>query len=888
MSTKTVAIAYSQANESIAQQIDEHLSQAGYSFQHYVGGKSTEEAPLSKQLLTVYQPILLLISDNFLKSAQCMSKGLKLLQEKKDRIIPVVVKGMTEDENGQLIEVETEFDRVSDIIQYINYWQDQYLDLRRQKRKLRDSDSNFNEDRFNEHLQVMRDISTEAGEFLRMLRNMDRIEWRVFKHNNYEIFFKQTGDLASWEQIRHLTFTFDEPTIPQQQEEIAEEPEEESSIDLTDIPGMDLLPDDERKEASEIAVDAEESSDDTQEDEPALELTHVHDNEEGFGEEEDDDDEDYDDEDFEEDSEEEEIQSIIQKSIRYMESDQPSSAFEYMEQALESYPSNVDLRYHYAIMLAQNHRNLDQALYHLDLVLEIEPSFADAHFLKGEIAEIREDYANAIRSYQKAVRHNDTHSDGYYRLGTLFATQVEDGEDQGAAYLKKAIKYNPGHVDALYQYASLLYEDLNKPNKALKHLENVLDLDDQHPYANYDIALIHYQKEEFELANAYYQKAISINPELQTEENDRAFGVSLPEAAEKTIDIPSVADDNTEEETIELPETPAPNPISQFTEPENMKKTAEEPEEFFANSMKEMEDPLQLLKDNIQKLEDMIHSKEQEFKKLLEREDELDKAAKAKTKTALITGATAGIGKATAEVFAENGYRLILTGRRAERLVAFKQQLEEEHEVSIKTLSFDVTNAEACQQAVESLEDEWQNIDILVNNAGKAKGKAPIHEGKLEHWEEMIDTNIKGLLYMSRAVSPYMVKRENGHIINVCSLAGKEVYPNGNVYCATKHAVDALTKGMQLDLHAYNVRVSQVSPAMVEETEFASVRYDGDEEKAQIYDGFQPLKARDVGETIFFISNRPAHVNIQDVVMMGVQQPNSVTVDKSGREKFEE
>jgi NADP-dependent 3-hydroxy acid dehydrogenase YdfG len=300
-------------------------------------------------------------------------------------------------------------------------------------------------------------------------------------------------------------------------------------------------------------------------------------------------------------------------------------------------------------------------------------------------------------------------------------------------------------------------------------------------------------------------------------------------------------------------------------------------------SMKEIGDPINALKANIQQLEELLRKKEQD---IIEREESLKAAKKAESKTVLITGASAGIGKATAEVFAENGYRLILTGRRNKKLEEIKSHLVDNFEVDVETLSFDVTDAESCQKAIKKLPDEWRNIDILVNNAGKAKGKDPIHQGRLDHWEEMIDTNIKGLLYMSRAVSPIMVEREAGHIINVCSLAGKEVYPNGNVYCATKHAVDALTKGMQLDLHQYNVRVSQVSPAMVEETEFAKVRYDGDEEKAQIYDGFQPLKAKDVGATIHFIATQPAHVNIQDVVMMGVQQPNSVTVDRSGRDKF--
>lgn len=184
---------------------------------------------------------------------------------------------------------------------------------------------------------------------------------------------------------------------------------------------------------------------------------------------------------------------------------------------------------------------------------------------------------------------------------------------------------------------------------------------------------------------------------------------------------------------------------------------------------------------------------------------------------------------------------------------------------------------------MDSLPEEWQAIDVLVNNAGKAKGLSPIHEGKLEHWEEMIDTNIKGLLYMTRVIAPGMVARETGHIINVGSIAGKEIYPNGNVYCASKAAVDALTAGMRLDLHKFNIRVSQVSPGHVEETEFALVRFDGDAERAQIYKDFQPLKASDVAEVIYFQASRPAHVNIQDVVLYGTQQASATVINRSGR-----
>jgi NADP-dependent 3-hydroxy acid dehydrogenase YdfG len=249
------------------------------------------------------------------------------------------------------------------------------------------------------------------------------------------------------------------------------------------------------------------------------------------------------------------------------------------------------------------------------------------------------------------------------------------------------------------------------------------------------------------------------------------------------------------------------------------------------------------------------------------------------SKRVLITGATSGIGLATAKVFARHGYDLVLTGRREDRLQEIKQELSNEN-VDIILLTFDVRNREACEQAMDTV---TAPIDILINNAGLARGFDYIHEGNVEHWEEMIDTNLKGLLYMTRIVSKRMVERKSGHIINLCSTAGKEVYPKGNVYCATKFAVDALTKGMRADLYTHGIRVSQVAPAHVEETEFARVRFDWDTERASIYKDFNPLRSSDVAEAIYFIASQPAHVNILDITLQGTQQAGSTMIDRTGR-----
>ena len=246
--------------------------------------------------------------------------------------------------------------------------------------------------------------------------------------------------------------------------------------------------------------------------------------------------------------------------------------------------------------------------------------------------------------------------------------------------------------------------------------------------------------------------------------------------------------------------------------------------------------------------------------------------------TVLITGATAGIGKSTAEIFARNGYDLIITGRRNDRLQEFKKQLEKDFKVKVHTLNFDVRNFKEVESAISSLGEYADHIDILVNNAGLAAGLSSMQDGNLDHWERMIDTNIKGLLYMSKIIAGKMVTKKRGHIINVGSIAGKEVYPNGNVYCATKHAVDALTKGMRMDLLPHHVKVTSVSPGMVE-TEFSIVRFDGDEERAKnVYKGLQPLMPEDIAETIYWCATRPAHVNINDVLIMPTAQASSVNV----------
>lgn len=249
-------------------------------------------------------------------------------------------------------------------------------------------------------------------------------------------------------------------------------------------------------------------------------------------------------------------------------------------------------------------------------------------------------------------------------------------------------------------------------------------------------------------------------------------------------------------------------------------------------------------------------------------------------KIALVTGATAGFGQAIAIKLAESGYKLIITGRREERLQNLKKRLTEEFNTESVTLCFDVRDKEAVDMAIDSLKGDWKNIDLLVNNAGLAVGLGPIQEGVVDDWERMIDTNVKGLLYVTRKISPTMVERKKGHIINIGSTAGKDVYLNGNVYCGTKHAVNAISQAMRIDMLPYNIKVTQIRPGLAE-TEFSVVRFKGDKDKADAtYKNIEPLYAKDIADAVIFVATRPDSVNINDLEITCTAQANSYYVHK--------
>ncbi|MDB5256769.1 MAG: Serine 3-dehydrogenase [Chitinophagaceae bacterium] len=246
------------------------------------------------------------------------------------------------------------------------------------------------------------------------------------------------------------------------------------------------------------------------------------------------------------------------------------------------------------------------------------------------------------------------------------------------------------------------------------------------------------------------------------------------------------------------------------------------------------------------------------------------------SKTALITGATSGIGLATAQAFAEININLILCGRRQDRLEEIQKELSKK--VKVTTLNFDVRNNQEVVHAISSLAEEWKTIDLLVNNAGNAHGLSPIQDGDLADWDAMIDGNVKGLLYVSKAILPGMIKQQSGHIVNISSIAGKETYANGAVYCASKKAVEAISEGMRLDLTQHRIKITNIAPGAVE-TEFSLVRFQGDREKAKkVYEGFQPLQANDIADAIVYAVTAPAHVTIADLLIYPAAQAGPTTI----------
>lgn len=870
---KNFLIAFHEKNRAKALALKEELSPSGCTFDLLSSSETGEPGAFNRSLLSSNKYILLLVSDNMLKNENCMYGGLEAIQQlsSSNRIMPIVIDGDYENEK-----VTTVFERVGDVIQYLNFWQDEYINLR-QKRRHPGPGADL--EQINESLRIVRQVSSEIGEYLRHLRVIKHYPWEQVSANNWELFFRLVQYPEGFSLLKaHLvqvpevgmaglqetetkveketTFTPEDPEptavsleeAPEEAEEAeqAVEAEEEGApqIEWTELPGIASLggAPSEKSEFSEQEGEPEsvssliqklvEHAEEQQEKEPIeiegaipdsngeetpAPVEHPHSElqkvenlfEEAVTEAEGQDEPGEKAEPLEI-VEPDEAMAILEEAQHQFDKGEVISGLNLLNQAVEDFPQSAQLRYHYAQALLQYAQNAREASLELEKLVRMAPDHVSGWFLLGELAETSKQYKQARQYFEHTVYLDPEFAQGYFRLGLLLNNHFEGEEKQAAKYFKRAYKSDEHFADAYYQYGILQYERLENPEKAVKAFRKTLNYQPEHPFANYDLALIYHSLGEGEKAYQYYQQAIVNNAELQTPENDEAFHYEA---------VP-VSDLVTEEEAKP----------SKESKPEKKKDQPSDTQGI-----------------------------------------------------ALITGATSGIGKATATAFAQAGYSLILTGRREDRLEEIQEKLQKKYGVPVRILCFDIRDGEEVREMLQELDETWRNIDILVNNAGLAKGFAPIQEGELHHWETMIDTNIKGLLYITRIVTPWMVARKKGQVVNIGSIAGKEGYPSGNVYCATKFAVDGLTKAMRMDLFKHGIRVSQICPGHVEETEFALVRFDGDAERAKIYEDFKPLKASDIADLILYIVQAPAHVNIQDVVITSTQQASAMLVDRTGR-----
>lgn len=937
-------IAYCTENQNIAHEISLRLKLVDIPVKLIAGDQIKNDKGLQAQLMNPNAPALLLISDNFLKSTECMYMALFLLQanNKTQHIQPIIIDGRYPQPDGNIKLVPTTFERVSNVIQYMNYWQEHYLALRKERKEISESEQAA----FDANLKIIRSISSEVGEFLRLLRGVDYWTYDQLVYDDYQIFFETLGrsDLHETFKTKLANTNFTIPTDPkidafiepepiiepepelepefQTEEIIVAPPEAMAQVDEVDqqmAPPAQIIQEppaapQELESSTEVPAvsngtprlnnqqelennplldrlleyqkdrlegkDMGDLSDDHYNpdlDQVVLEVVNEENNndlEANISRSKNEDGYDiiesiFSDEDEEDEDEQEAIiepasialkpnttpliqfedlntRESIENARKLIQTGEITASLELLRNALNREPENTKLRFLYANCLIEATHEYETASKELKKIIDIDPVNVEAYLTLANLAKKRHDFLQAKNYYEKVISLDPNQPGVYFELGMIINNYYDGEEIVAAKYLKKAVKDDPTNVDAHYHYALLLYDHIGDFKKSIKHLKATLSLQENHSFANYDLALIYHRMNKRKKALKYYRKACEINPELKTKANNKAFRINKIKLNQKKVEQIG-------------------NSISNASTEDYLGFTGDEIVEELA--------PLDFLEKMGLENEPVGFSAKASLSNTPKPEA---------SKTVLITGATSGIGRATAELFASKGYRLILTGRRSNRLEIMQKSFLGKHQIEVKTLSFDVRDSETVKAAIEHLPEDWRKVDILINNAGLARGFAPIHEGDLNHWETMIDTNVKGLLYLTRAIAPYMVKRKSGHIVNLSSSAGKEVYPNGNVYCATKHAVEALTKAMRIELHKYNIRVSQVSPGHVEETEFAYVRFE-DAEKAKIYEDFQPLKASDVAEAIYFMVSRPAHVNIQDIVLFGTQQASNIFIDRSGR-----
>lgn len=811
---------------------------------------------------SINSPVLLLLSHNWLTCGSCLYNSLPSLEQLRENknLFVTIIDGIVQ-ENGNATRVPTEIDKIRDVIPYMKYWQEAFLEAR-YNRINSATPENI------EFEKATKAISLNLGDLLNFFRPINHPKLSILRRSNYQPVFDffnfavekvETQDstpesvetIPTFNSTNSVSQNHVEPTSQINHKEIPTtsiEPIEtvDASLPAAIAPNEELeeeldLAQQVANQPAEVIKPAEtatkaikatsiankiiktsnnlesKSLDEIGAMTPPTEITPIKE------------DKTIDfvpikspeqkatkqepikkqlvkditiqDEKAIEEAANLSIDSILDKAIEFFEEDKDEAGFQLFEKAIQNnYEDNATLRYYYAYYLAQRKSAFDEAIHQLDTILLYDSKNDNAYFLLAELAEIKENFALAKNYYLQTHQLNPDYPNINYRIGVILQDHFLGAGSEAAEFLEAEVRKDSDNSDARYRLGIYYCDSESTEERAKVAFLKVLELDPKHNFANYDLALIYHKQGDAFKAAYYYKKGCINNPELKTEQNDIAF--LAPAATMQT------------------------RASSQKTNLDN--------------------NPIQ-------------------------------------TKTILITGATSGIGLATAEKFANTGNcRLILAGRRKNRLEQIKDAILENFDIQVEILEFDVRDYLAVKKAIESLATPFNKIDVLINNAGLALGFNNIASGDLKDWETMIDTNLKGLLYMTKEVAALMIAQNGGHIINIGSIAGKEAYTNGNVYNATKAAVEILTKAIRLDLHKYNIRVGQVAPGHVE-TEFAINRFHGDEEKAKIYEDFTPLSAGDIANMIYFIVNQPAHVNIQDILVFPTQQASATVIHRSGR-----
>jgi NADP-dependent 3-hydroxy acid dehydrogenase YdfG len=902
-----IIIAYCRDNMELARTLDQQLSTIGIAFEHLTNMPGATAGDFASQLHNTNSPVLLLITDNFLRNLNCLYGTTAIIKSKiiDNQLIPIVADGIKTEANQQNTEkVPTRFDRVIHAIQYLNHWQNASLEASAQIEQTPTSQKQEAEIQ----VEKIKKTSSEIGDLLNFVRENEYFIWDDFVKNDFLLFFKQFG-IQEWHpqyvEINKKSSKHTEITafvtaeaienIPTSEPISVYEGTRQTSSALSVLEGIGAT------EHTHLEPDLAQSataSDQTQPPKHDLVGESISEvdfsdqiNAQGpFG-----------------------LKDQIANETNQIAHEEPGPDLQTQKSVQFGVTSPIDIPLPDPYLEDQLQEKAYNNLQSIIDEIELEEMMIQGVRLNQEVPEeisLPPDVETQPTAAAETVLAQDQNKHYIYTIQNeknRISALIHLGEQADGVHAARLLHESHPNDDALrffYVQILALHSDQNaEANLQIQELQKLDFPASQILELRGDLALKAAEplqaKDWWDAALLEDPDAIQIHMKLGNlletyfRGSKKTAGVHYKIAADLSdLDpVPSLKYANLMLEYLDKPKKAlkyyaratqiAPNNSEAWYGLALSSHHSGHPELATEAYKKAISIDTKLKSDTLDKLFLKNQLETSYHQPATEGENE-QKQEEQTILTVLITGASSGIGLATAKYFADQGHRIIVTGRRNDRLDELKADLDLP-DGQIHLAPFDVRDLGAVQQFVDDLPEAWRDIDVLINNAGLAQGLSFIHEADIKDWDTMIDTNIKGLLYMTRAIAPLMVARKHGHIINVSSSAGKEVYPKGNVYCATKSAVEALTKGMRLDLHNHGIRVSQVSPGHVEETEFALTRFHGDAERANIYTDFQPLKAIDVAEAIYFMVTRPSHVNIQDIQMFGTQQASSTVIDRSGR-----